>query len=142
MKRVLYVLVAILLMAGLMVMVGCGGGGTAESQETLDLTGTWSGDWWRSDEGEEGTLTVALTQSGSSLSGDMTFTSTTFSYSQDTTVSGTVEGNDVVFGMAIGGNGSIVTIDYEGTVSEDGDQMSGTYSMSTGYTGTWSVTRE
>lgn len=91
---------------------------------------------------EEGTLTVNLIQSGSSLSGNMTFTSTTFSYSKDTTVSGSVEGNDIVFGIAIGGNDSIVTIDFEGTVSEDGGQMSGTYSMSTGYTGTWNITRE
>lgn len=115
---------------------------TTPSQKTIDVTGTWSGDWWRSDGGEEGTLTAALTQSGSSLSGNMTFTSTTFSYSKDTTVSGSVEGNEIIFGMAIGGNDKIVTIDFEGTISEDGNQMSGTYSMSTGYTGTWSVTRE
>jgi PKD repeat protein len=113
-----------------------------KTSTVVDITGTWSGDWWRSDGGEEGTLIATLTQSGSSLSGDMTITSTTFSYSRDTTVSGSVQGNEVVFGTAIGGNGSTVTIDYEGTVAEDGDQMSGTYSMSTGYTGTWSVTRE
>ena len=115
---------------------------TTPSQKTVDVTGMWSGDWWRSDGGEEGTLTSTLTQSGSSLSGNMTFTSTTFSYSKDTIVSGSVEGNEIVFGMAIGGNDKIVTIDFEGTISEDGNQMSGTYSMSTGYTGTWSVTRE
>ena len=34
MKRVPYVLVAILLMAGLMVMAGCGGGGTSDDGET------------------------------------------------------------------------------------------------------------
>jgi hypothetical protein len=73
----------------------------------------------------------------------MTFTSTTFSYSEDTTISGSVEGNEVVFGMAIGSNESEeVTIDFAGTVSEDGNQMSGEYSMSTGYTGDWDVTRE
>jgi hypothetical protein len=115
---------------------------SAQKVSALNVTGTWSGDWWRSDGGEEGTLTATLTQSGNSLMGAMTFTSTTFSYSRDTTISGSVEGADVVFGIAIGGNGSTVTIDFEGTVSEDGDQMSGTYSMSTGYTGTWSVTRE
>ncbi|MBL7060502.1 MAG: hypothetical protein ISS13_01560 [Actinobacteria bacterium] len=72
----------------------------------------------------------------------MTFTSITFSYSQDTTMSGSMEGNDVVFDMAIGGNGSTVIIDFEGTVSENGNQMSGEYSMSAGYIGTWSVKRE
>ncbi len=116
---------------------------TSTGQEATDVTGEWSGDWHRSDGGEEGTLSSTLTQSGSSLVGDMTFTSTTFSYSQDTTISGSVEGNDIVFGMAIGGeDDSIVTIDFEGTISEDGNQMSGEYSMSTGYTGTWSVTKE
>ena len=139
MKRLLLALLSICVL----VLVACTAPiTTSPSQKTIDVTGTWSGSWWRSDGDEKGTLTVALTQSGSSLSGDMTVTSTTFSYSRDTTVSGTVEGNDVVFGIAIGGNGAIVTIDYEGTVSEDGDQMSGTYSMSTGYTGTWNVTRE
>ena len=145
---VVLILVTILLMAGLMTMAGCGEGGTSDEGETsnssptLDVTGTWSGNWWRSDGGEEGTLTATLTQSAGSLSGDMTFTSTTFSYSEDTTISGSVEGNNVVFGSAIGGNGATVTIDYEATVTEDGEQMGGTYSMSTGYTGTWSVTRE
>ena len=86
---------------------------TAASQETIDVTGTWSGDWHRSDGGEEGTI------------------------------SGSVEGNDIVFGMAIGGeDDSVVTIDFDGTISEDCKQMSGEYSMSTGYTGTWSVTKE
>jgi len=109
---------------------------------TLDVTGTWSGNWSRSDGGEVGTLIAVLAQSGSSLSGDMTVTSTTFSTVKETTVSGSVEGNDVVFGMAISTNGTTVTIDYVGTISEDGDQMSGTYSMSTGYTGTWNATRQ
>ncbi|MBA7677690.1 hypothetical protein ES703_85951 [subsurface metagenome] len=109
---------------------------------TLDVTGTWSGDWSRSDGGEVGTMIAVITQSGSSLSGDMTVTSTTFSTVKETTVSGSVEGNDVVFGIAISTNGTIVTIDYVGTISEDGDQMSGTYSISTGYTGTWNATRQ
>jgi hypothetical protein len=113
------------------------------SQQAIahDVRGTWSGNWWRSDGGEEGTLIATLNQSGSVLTGDMTFTSTTYSYSRDTTVSGSVEGSYVVFGMAIGSNGETVTIDYNGTVSEDGNQMMGTYSMSTGYTGSWNVMR-
>ena len=139
MKRLLLAFLSI----GVLILAACSAPvTTTPSQTTIDITGTWSGDWWRSDEGEEGALTANLTQSGIALSGDMTFTSTTFSYSQDTTISGSVEGNDVVFGMAIGGNGSEVTIDFEGAVSEDGNQMGGTYSMSTGYTGTWDVRRE
>jgi opacity protein-like surface antigen len=139
MKRLLFVslLIAILLLAA------CTTQATSTiNQKTIDITGAWSGDWQRSDGGEEGILTAALNQSGSSLSGDMTFTSTTFSYSQDTSISGSVEGYEIVFGMAIGGDDSVITIDFEGTISEDGNKMSGDYSMSTGYTGTWSVTRE
>ena len=72
----------------------------------------------------------------------MNFTSTTFSYSKDTSLSGNAEGNDIVFGMAIEGNGSEVTIDFEDIVFEYGDQMSRTCSMSTGYAGDWSMKRE
>lgn len=72
----------------------------------------------------------------------MTFTSTTFSYSQNTTMSGSMECNDVVFDMAIGGNWSTVIIDFEGTVSENGNQMSREYSMFAGYIDTWNVKRE
>jgi hypothetical protein len=113
---------------------------------TFDITGTWSGDWWRSDGKEEGTLIATVTPSGNTVTGYMTVTSTgtstTSPYSYDATISGTVVGSEVVFGMAISSNGATVTIDYEGTISEDGNQMSGTYHISTGYTGTWSVTRE
>lgn len=160
-----YHLVKWLLAAGLLatvlILTACGGPSPATTPpmtttttevgpQTVDITGTWRGDWWRSDECEEGILIATLVQIGGSLSGDMTFTSITFQpdninileYSQDTVVSGTVEGNVVVFGMAIGGVAETATIDYEGTVSEDGNHMSGTYSMSTGYTGTWSVRRE
>lgn len=119
---------------------GCIERDTTES-ETIDLTGTWNGNWQRSDGGEEGTLTAYLSQTGSSLSGNMIFTSTTYSYSKDTTISGSVKGNKVALGTATGSDGSTVTIDFEGTISEDGNQMSGTYSMSTGYTGTWTATR-
>ena len=112
------------------------------SLETVDISGTWSGNWSTSDGGEVGTLTAIITQIGGSLSGDMTVISTTFSTVKETTVSGSVEGNDVVFGIAISTNGTTVTIDYVGTISEDGNQMSGTYSISTGYTGTWNATRQ
>lgn len=145
MKRVIYVMVAISVIVGLMVMAGCGGEETSDdtdNQTTVDVTGAWSGDWHRSDGGEEGTLIANLTQSGDSLNGTMFFTSITFSYTQDTTISGDVEGNDVVFGMAVGGDGAEVTIDFEGTVAEDGNHMDGTYTMSTGYSGTWDVTRD
>jgi hypothetical protein len=115
---------------------------TTTTTQTFNITGTWSGNWWRSDGKEEGTLIATVTQSGSSLTGDMTITSTTFQYSHDTVISGTVAGSEVVFGMAISSNGETVTIDYEGTISEGGNQMSGTYYISTGYTGTWDVTRQ
>jgi len=66
---------------------------TTPGEETYDITGTWSGEWWRSDGDEEGTLVVTIVQSGGSLSGEMTFTSTTFQYSEDTTISGSVAGS-------------------------------------------------
>jgi hypothetical protein len=70
----------------------------------------------------------------------MTVISTTFGDEVDTTVMGSVEGNDVVFGMAITVEGDTITIDYGGTISDDGTYMEGAYTISTGYTGTWAAT--
>ena len=109
---------------------------------TLDISGTWSGNWFRSDGGEEGTMIAVITQSGSSLSGDMTIKSTTFSDSNETTIDGIVQGNDMVFDIAISTFFATLVIHYQGTVSEDADQMIGTYSMSTGYTGIWDAMRQ
>jgi hypothetical protein len=115
---------------------------TAQGEIIYDISGAWAGEWWRSDGGEEGIFIATLTQSDGSLSGDMTFTSTTFEYSEETVISGNIAGSNVVFGMAIGeSNGLQVTIDFSGAISEDGGRMSGTYSMSTGWTGTWEATR-
>ncbi len=108
---------------------------------TFDISGVWNGEWYRSDGRETGILVANLMQSQTSLTGDMTIISTTFNYSRDTTVTGNIEGNDVVFGMAISVDGDTVTIDYVGTVSDNGDLMEGTYTMSTGYSGTWVATR-
>jgi hypothetical protein len=106
---------------------------------SLDISGVWNGEWYRSDGEEEGTLSAILVQTEGSLSGEMTITSVTFDYTRETTVSGSVEGSEVVFGTAIAVNGDTVTIDYNGTVYADGDFMEGTYTMSTGYSGNWTA---
>jgi Arc/MetJ family transcription regulator len=109
--------------------------------DNVDISGVWNGEWHRSDGGEIGTLVATIVQSENALSGDMTITSITFDYSRDTTIMGSVEGSDVLFGIAIATDGETVTIDYTGTVSDDGDFMEGTYTISTGYTGSWTAVR-
>jgi len=125
-----------------------GGGATAvdictvtvkQAVGTFDVSGVWNGMWHRSDGKEEGTFIATVVQNGNTLSGDMTIISTTFGDIHDTTVMGNVEGNNVVFGMAITVEGDKVTIDYGGTISDDGTYMEGTYTMSTGYSGTWTA---
>jgi len=66
---------------------------------SVDISGVWNGEWYRSDGGEVGTLVATISQNENALSGDMTIISVTFEYSRDTTVMGSVEGNAVVFGM-------------------------------------------
>jgi hypothetical protein len=114
---------------------------TTPASEPFNITEAWIGNWSQSDGGEEGTLFATIIQSSGSLIGNMTFASTTFNYIQNSIISGTVVGRNVVLGISIRGNreGEIVTIEFEGLISADGNQMSGTYSMSTGYTGIWSL---
>ncbi|MEI6970364.1 MAG: hypothetical protein WCL44_02510 [bacterium] len=141
MKRIL----AFVGLMGLLSLVGCGGGDSDTTEappQTVagNLTGTWRGNWTRSDGREEGTLVGNLAQSDATLSGTMTFTSLTFSYSRSTSLSGNVGTGSLVFGIAITSGGSTITIDFSGAASDD-NHMSGTYTMSTGYSGTWSATR-
>ena len=114
---------------------------TTPAPQPFNITEAWIGNWSQSDGGEEGTIFATIIQSGGSLIGNMTFTSTTFTFIQNSIISGAVDGRNVELGVSIRGNreGEIVTIDFEGLISADGNQMGGTYRISTGYTGTWSL---
>ena len=145
MRRLKLLIIALCLLVTWVTIGGCEGDDKTENSLSvdgpIDISGVWKGEWFRSDGDEIGTLVTTLVQSGNTLSGDMIIISTTFKYTRDTDVIGSVEGNDVIFGIAIATDEDTVTIDYEGTITEDGNYMEGTYNMSTGYTGTWTATK-
>lgn len=81
------------------------------------IDGAWDGSWSStSSPGVSGSFTVTFTESGNQLKGSITATNTPCI--QGAAVTGTLDGNRIVFGKAN-------TVDYTGTVS--GNSMSGTY---------------
>ncbi|HEY7452406.1 MAG TPA: hypothetical protein VIA02_07810 [Candidatus Limnocylindria bacterium] len=106
---------------------------------TSDLTGTWEGTWAIDPPYETvvGTMAMDFIQSGSSISGPITFTGTDC---EDGTVEGSVNGSSITFGVVA----SSQTIQYTGTVT--GATMSGTWSAvscsgNVPITGTWEATK-
>lgn len=110
---------------------------TEATPPTVDVTGTWSGTWTSSNDIDHGNLAATLTQSGTSVSGTVSITESPCISSGS--VSGTVSGNNVVFGVVSGTD----TITYTATCTST--SMSGTYSVNTGEcagdTGTFSMTK-
>lgn len=81
------------------------------------IQGAWDGTWSStSSPGVSGSFTVTFTESGNQLKGSITATNTPCI--QGAAVTGTLDGNHIVFGKAN-------TVDYTGTIS--GSSMSGTY---------------
>ena len=115
---------------------GGGGGGTSETQN-VDVTGTWSGSWVSSGGGYSGNVTITLVQNGTSLSGTASVTGSPCLTSGS--VSGTVSGNKVAYGVVSGQS----TIEFNTTYASD--TISGTYSITAGNcageAGTCSITR-
>ena len=84
---------------------------------------------------------AVLTQSGSAFTGTATLSlvvGTGCPSSLSGPVSGTLTGNTISFGIASGGFG---TVNFIGTVSNDGSSASGTWSTTGAAAGTWSATR-
>lgn len=108
-----------------------------------DLTGTWTGTWSSSNGIDSGNLTANLTQSGTSISGTASAYVTGGSVScggPNYSVSGTVSGNNIIFGVFDRGIESGV---YTATFTST--SMSGTYSVTAGAcagdTGTFSLNK-
>jgi hypothetical protein len=101
------------------------GGGTGSA-----LDGTWNGTWQNG--GQSGTFSVAWTQSGSDLNGTL---SISVACLDGASVTGTVSGTSIEFGSVKGQ----CQVDYKGDLS--GDQMSGTYDISGGGSGTWTASK-
>lgn len=86
------------------------------------------------------TGSAALNQSGASFTGfaSLTLVSGGCPSSLSGSVTGTLSGNMITFGLASGGFG---TVNFTGTVSDDGNFMSGTWNTGDDAEGTWSAIR-
>lgn len=115
---------------------------TAEAPESFDVTGSWSGSFYFNDFPVcTGTLNVRFEQTGTRLSGFAvaTINQNTPSYcepgaSESSNLSGSVEGNQILYGVASG-------LSYTGTIAADGNSISGTAVDPDGYRATWQLTR-
>jgi hypothetical protein len=108
---------------GLLILVAaCGGstnGGTTSSSESSSLAGAWSGTW-KSNQGVGGTITFAITQNGTALSGTASMTNSTCL--ENAKLDGTVNGDDVLINVTSGDTKASVHM----TVTAPG-QIDGTY---------------
>lgn len=63
---------ALALAACLATLAGCDGGGGGEGGSSLTLAGQWTGRWWAVTGGQQGELTVSLTQDDQTINGQYT----------------------------------------------------------------------
>jgi hypothetical protein len=115
---------------------------TLEEPATFNVTGSWSGSFYFNDfPACTGTLSVRFEQTGTRLTGFAvaTINQNTPSYcepgaSESSNLSGTVEGSQILYGVASG-------LTYTGTIAANGNSISGTAVDPDGYQATWQLTR-
>ena len=131
---------SILLVASLVAVSACGGSASSPvaplpvSTGTLaSVSGTWTGT--SADTSGQEKMTWIVTQNGNAMSGAMTVSDTSRSMMGNGSMQGTISGSTVTFHMAVptGGFSGMMSscgmgIDGQGTMSDDGHTMTGTYS--------------
>jgi opacity protein-like surface antigen len=92
----------------------------AAAEDTVDVSGAWEVSW----EGRQGMRTVTITfeQDGENLKGSFTG-----QQGNEVPVTGTVEGDQISFGVTFDSQRGEITLSFKGTV--EGDAMSGTMSV-------------
>ncbi len=100
----------------------------------IDLSGAWLGTYWQRDTPTR--FEVTLVQGGNTLSGSILDDG----YLGEAQLSGTVAGRHVRFVKRYLAQ-SQPSIDYTGTVSEDGDHMAGQWSIAGFDSGPWEAHR-
>jgi hypothetical protein len=113
------------------------------SAPQIDVTGQWAGTFYIDEFPEcKGILEVSFVQTGNQLTGFAVATVDQNSpyycgpgESESSDLSGTVEGNQILYGVASGGN-------YTGAISADGNSIAGTAVDPDGYQATWELTRK
>lgn len=99
-----------------------------------DLSGMWLGTYWQRDTPTR--FEATLVQGGNALSGSILDSG----YLGEAQLSGTVVGRQVQFVKRYLGRGQ-AAIDYTGTVSEDGDHITGQWSIAGFDVGPWEAYR-
>ena len=135
-RRRLPLLAVTLLVAAVVALGGAlGGVATAKTshhshkhKKTLELGGTWSGNYTGSR--FSGSFTLKWTQSGTKLSGSLKLSDPSGTYS----CTGTITGSSIQFGAVS------VGADYTGSVSSNGKSMSGNWKSPVD-SGSWSATK-
>jgi hypothetical protein len=109
---------------------------TPTTQGTGALGGVWNGQWANyTPDSSTGTFSIAWTQQGSTLTGNISIVGTPCL--NGGAITGTVNGNSINFGVVEGQ----VTVNYAGTIS--GNTMSGTYATTCGNAeGNWTAAKQ
>jgi hypothetical protein len=110
--------------------VGCGGDDSSTPAPTINVTGTWAGEW-RSDQGTRGTLSLSLVDNAGSVSGSISLPESLCL--QQASLSGSVAGNTLSFTASSASDSMTFSASVESTEHEQWGQLgtvhSGTYSV-------------
>ena len=97
------------------------------------MTGTWAGT--SADTTGQEKMSWSVTQSGSGMTGTMSFSDTSRNMMGNGSMQGTVNGSTVTFHMSVPNGGfsgmmssCAMSVDGQATMSDDGHTMTGTYS--------------
>ena len=115
-----------------------GGGGTTGPTTTYNVTGTWTGTISGGDIPSGATITLNLTQSGNVVTGTVQFSVPGRETGTFNITSGSF--SDRTLQISFTPTGSSFPVNMTGTISDDGNTISGTWTQQTA-TGPWEVRR-
>jgi len=131
---------SILAVVSLVAVSACGGSSSSPATPTpvstgtlASVSGTWTGT--SADTSGQGKMTWSVTQNGNGMSGTMSISDISRSMMGNGSMQGTISASTVTFHMVVptGGFSGMMSscgmgIDGQGTMSDDGRTMTGTYS--------------
>ncbi len=130
---------SILVVFGLVAVSACGGSTSSPAMPTpvstgtlASVSGTWAGT--STDTSGQEKMTWSVTQNGNGMSGTMNISDSSRSMMGNGSMQGTITGSTVAFHMVVPTGGfsgmmssCVMGIDGQGTMSDDGRTMTGTY---------------
>jgi hypothetical protein len=112
-------------------------GGTEDEFVPMDVSGFWEGTWQTDSGSSSGGVTISITQSQTTLTGQGMLTNIPLINTQQGPVNGSLQGNTIT-GLI---DGSLADVEFSTAVSPDGKSMSGWYKLSNGVRGLLNLTR-